>query len=57
MCSKRASRGLEKDSGGLQGLEKGFEGGFKVKRASRQLGALQKGQRAFKGASERFEGG
>ena len=36
-------------SEGLQGLEKGFEGGFKVKRASRQLGGLQKGFRGLQG--------
>ena len=39
---------------GLQGLEKGFEGGFKVKSFKAAWWGLQKG---FKGASERFEGG
>ena len=45
-------------SEGLQGLEKGFEGGFKVKRVSRQLGGgFRRASKGFKGASERFEGG
>ena len=42
---------------GLQG-EGGFKRGFKVKRASRQLGGgFRRASKGFKVASERFEGG
>ena len=44
-------------SEGLQGLEKGFEGGFKVKRVSRQLGGgFRRTSKGFKGLQKGLKG-